>query len=63
MDQNPDKNNVNVLSRNKAVEMQRQIEAAEEVILSFEVDNGMRIKNPLSQTEMPTCYVYMKPNF
>lgn len=29
----------------------------------FEVDNGMRLKNPLNSREPPNVYVYMKPTF
>ena len=41
----------------------RQIEAAQEVSLFIEVDNGMRIRNPLNPIEPPTCFVVMKPDF
>lgn len=43
--------------------MTRQIEAAQEVSLFFEVDNGMRIRNPLNPIEPPNCFVVMKPDF
>lgn len=51
------------LANNKALEIQRQIEEAQEVVLSFEVDNGMKLTNPINDQERPNCYVYMKPNF
>ena len=38
-------------------------ESANEVILYFEVDGGMGIKNPLSPLEKPNSYVCMKPTF
>lgn len=31
--------------------------------LFFEIDNGMRIKNPLNAHEKPNTYVTMKPSF
>jgi len=32
------------------------------VIISFEIDNAMRLQNPLSSHETPSTYVYMKPS-
>lgn len=63
MEQNKTSNNMVTLSNNKIIYMQKEIEEAQEVVLSFEIDNGMGLKNPLSTTEMPNCYVCMKPNF
>lgn len=51
------------LANNKITDMQKQIEEAQEVVLSFEVDNGMKLVNPINSCETPNCYVYMKPNF
>ena len=36
---------------------------AKEVTMCFEIDNGMRIKNPISSYEPPNTFVYMKPTF
>jgi hypothetical protein len=63
MEQNKDTNNIMSLANNKILDMQRQIEEAKEVVLSFEVDNGMKLTNPISSHVTPNCYVYMKPNF
>ena len=44
--------------------MRKSAEApCEEIIMHFEIDNGMRIKNPLNPNETPSTYVYMKPDF
>lgn len=62
MEQNKQGNNIMSLTNNRIIEMQREVQAAEEVTLSFEIDTGMRLQNPLSSSEAPNCYVYMKPN-
>ena len=41
----------------------REHEAAQSVTITFEVDNGMRIKNPLNSHEKPNSFVTMKPAF
>ena len=38
-------------------------EKSQDISIFFEVDNGMRIKNPLSAHEPPTAFVSMKPCF
>ena len=63
MEQNKDNNNMMSLANNKILDMRREIEEAQEVVLSFEVDNGMKLSNPIVGNETPNCYVYMKPNF
>jgi len=63
MEQNKGTTNIVSLTNNRIIDKQREIEAAQEVVLSFEVDNGMRLKNPINNNETPNCYVYMKPTF
>jgi hypothetical protein len=46
---------------NKILDQQSELQAAEEVQMYFEIDNGMRLKNPCTQNEAPSTYVYMKP--
>jgi hypothetical protein len=41
----------------------KEHEAAQSVTLFFEIDNGMRIKNPLNANEKPNTFVTMKPTF
>ena len=51
-------------SANIGVEARKSAELpCEEVVLNIEIDNGMRIKNPLNPNETPNSYVYMKPDF
>lgn len=63
MEQNKGSTNIMTLTNNKIIEEIRQIEEAEEVVLSFEIDNGMYLKNPISGHETPSTFVYMKPSF
>lgn len=48
---------------NRILDSMKQHEEAEQVQIFFEVDNGMRIKNPLSPNEPPNAFVTMKPCF
>lgn len=63
MQQNARSNNVMTLTNQRIVEQQREIQEAQEVTLSFEIDNAMYLKNPLASHETPNAFVYMKPNF
>jgi len=63
MDQTSAHNDIVSLAHNKILDSIKEHEEAREVKLFFEVDNGMRIKNPLSNTQPPNSFVYMKPSF
>jgi len=43
MEQNKGTTNMTTLTNNRILEQTKQIEEAEEVVLSFEIDNGMRL--------------------
>ena len=57
--------NASSLVTKKIVENVKDLTAASnpEVQMFFEVDNGMRILNPLSQHECPNTFVTMRPAF
>lgn len=48
---------------NRILDSIKEHESAQDISIFFEVDNGMRIKNPLSAHEPPTAFVSMKPCF
>lgn len=63
MDQNRSNNNVSSLTQTRIMDSIKEHEEAKEVSIHFEIDNGMRIKNPISTFETPNTFVYMKPSF
>ena len=63
MDQNSKSTDIGALRQSRIIEQVKEFGGPEEVTIQFEVDNGMRIKNPLSCNETPNAFVYMKPNF
>ena len=63
MDQNSGSMNLTTPVPNRVLDQIQEHEAAQEVTMHFEVDNGMRLKNPLNSREPPNVYVYMKPTF
>lgn len=63
MEQNKQSTNITTLTNNRIIEHERQIEAAESTILSFEVESGMYLKNPIVGHQPPSAFVYMKPSF
>jgi hypothetical protein len=63
MDQNKSTTNIMTLTNNRIVEQERQIEDAESTILSFEVESGMYLKNPIVSYQPPSAFAYMKPTF
>jgi hypothetical protein len=63
MDQNQGYNDSKSYVHRRIVDNIEARESAKEVILYFEVDGGMGIKNPLSAHEKPNSYVCMKPTF
>ena len=60
MEQN---NNAKSFTHQRIIESVKEHEAAKSVTLFFEIDNGMRIKNPLNPNEKPNTFVSMKPTF
>ena len=56
-------NNAEQFVQTQIKENIEEIRDAEQVKIYFEIDNGMRIKNPLSATEPPNTFVTMKPAF
>ena len=63
MDQNSGHNNVASLTQTRIMDSIKEHEEAQDVTISFSIDNGMRIKNPISAYETPNTYVFMKPGF
>lgn len=63
MDQNPGNNDSKSYVHKRIVDNMSAHEVAKEVVLYFEVDNGMRLKNPLESTARPNTFVCMKPSF
>jgi hypothetical protein len=63
MDQNRSQNNLSSLTQTRIMDSIQEHQEAQEVSISFSIDNGMRIKNPISAYETPNTYVYMKPGF
>jgi hypothetical protein len=63
MDQNSGHNNVASLTQTRIMDSIKEHEEAQDVSISFSIDNGMRIKNPISAYETPNTYVFMKPSF
>jgi len=63
MDQNQGYNDSKSYVHRRIVDNIEARESAKEVVLHFEVDGGMGIKNPLSAHEKPNSYVCMKPTF
>ena len=63
MDQNRGNTNVTSLTNTRIIDQIAEHEEAKEVTIFFEIDNGMRIKNPISSYETPNSFVYMKPTF
>lgn len=63
MELNQGNNDASSLVHERILDNKRDHEAAQNVVLYFEVDNGMRLKNPLSQHEPPSTFVSMKPTF
>ena len=63
MDQNGGNNDSKSYVHKRIVDNMQAHETAKDVTLYFEVDNGMRIKNPLDSNDKPNSYVCMKPTF
>lgn len=63
MDQNSPNTDIETLRQSRIIEQVKEFGGSKEVTIHFEVDNGMRIKNPLSSCEAPNAFVYMKPSF
>ena len=63
MDQNKGNNNMTSLAQSRIMDSIKDHREAQEVTINFEIDNGMRIKNPISAYEAPNTFVYMKPTF
>jgi hypothetical protein len=63
MEQNCGQTNIGQLTNDRILEQAQQIEEAQEVTISFEIDNGMCLKNPLAGNEPPNAFVHMKPTF
>jgi 5S rRNA maturation endonuclease (ribonuclease M5) len=63
MDQNRGNTNVTSLTHTRIIDQIKEHESAQEVSIYFEIDNGMRIKNPISDYETPNTFVCMKPTF
>jgi hypothetical protein len=60
MEQN---SNAKSFTHQRIMDNVKEHEAAQSVTLFFEIDNGMRIKNPLNANEKPNTFVTMKPTF
>ena len=63
IEQNKATTNASSMVHNRIMDSIKEHESAQDVTIFFEVDNGMRIKNPLSANEPPTAFVSMKPCF
>ena len=63
VEQNKDINDSSKLVQGRIVEQMKGYDYGKEVELIFEVDNGMRIRNPMSGNELASSFVTMKPCF
>jgi hypothetical protein len=63
MEQNQGYNDAKSLVHNRVMDRVKEHESSQEVLIYFEVDNAMRLKNPINSLETPNSYVYMKPTF
>jgi len=63
VEQNKGMNNSDTLVHTRIMESIQKHESAQDIAFFFEIDNGMRIKNPLTNNETPNSFVTMKPCF